>query len=81
MTLFKVRRFTSAGFPEAKLHDVEAETMRAAAEQACGEPLTPEERAPMYRRADVRAVQHLDEHHYFYAVREPIPGRIIRTRR
>lgn len=66
MPLFKVRRHTSIGRPEAKVHDVEANTELEAAEKFCGMSLTPERRDDRFIRADVRRSDDLANHHLFY---------------
>ena len=66
MPAFKVRRYTQYGVPEAKLHDVIAETEQAAAEALCGRALTRMERPDLYRRAEVRRASDLEVRFFFY---------------
>jgi hypothetical protein len=64
--MFKVRRHTSIGRPEAKVRDAEANTELEAAEMVCGMQLTPEHRDDRFIRADVRRLDDLQNHHFFY---------------
>ena len=66
MPVFKVRRHTSIGRPEAKVRDVEANTELEAAEKVSGMQLTPERRDDRFIRADVRRLDDLQNHHFFY---------------